>query len=339
VPPPSGPPRYAPPPSGPPRYAPPPRYPPPAHPFAGPAPVPNWGPPSPASNFYERQRSQNDTERQYERRRKRRRTNRNLAIIGSFVAFVALCFGSIAWLGNSAASYTFEGDVVMHSAGNAPAPLPGDEQAAPLPTVAPFVRPPGVYSFLGTNVDGSPVAWDPCEPVRYVVNASGAPKDGEKYLADSLARISAASGIVFVNEGASDELPSLSRRTSVILPSGDPAWVPVLIAWGTSETIPDLQAGVLGFAMPVPVRQSSGYQRYVTGMVALDTEDLDQVRRSEGAAAVRGVIEHELSHLLGLDHVDDASQLMNPETDFHVNDLQAGDLTGLSAVGKGPCFG
>ncbi len=46
---------------------------------------------------------------------------------------------------------------------------------------------------------------------------------------------------------------------------------------------------------------------------------------------------HELAHLVGLDHVDDDSQLLHPETVRGVTDYAAGDLTGLSRLGQGPC--
>ncbi len=46
---------------------------------------------------------------------------------------------------------------------------------------------------------------------------------------------------------------------------------------------------------------------------------------------------HELGHLVGLDHVDDDSQLLHPETVPGVTDYAAGDLTGLSRLGQGPC--
>lgn len=52
---------------------------------------------------------------------------------------------------------------------------------------------------------------------------------------------------------------------------------------------------------------------------------------------VRGVVLHEFGHLLGLAHVKDPTQLMNPVGVPGINDLQAGDLEGLAKLGRGSC--
>ncbi|MCI2237948.1 hypothetical protein MO973_37820 [Paenibacillus sp. TRM 82003] len=52
----------------------------------------------------------------------------------------------------------------------------------------------------------------------------------------------------------------------------------------------------------------------------------------------RAVWLHELAHTVGLGHVEDAEQLMNPEL-TEVAGFAAGDLTGLAALGTGPCLG
>lgn len=45
---------------------------------------------------------------------------------------------------------------------------------------------------------------------------------------------------------------------------------------------------------------------------------------------------HELAHVVGLDHVDDPTQLMNPEG-TGVTEFAAGDLAGLAVLGGGQC--
>lgn len=76
---------------------------------------------------------------------------------------------------------------------------------------------------------------------------------------------------------------------------------------------------------------------YVTGGVDLDTEEFAPLLASpEGTAVARAVVLHELGHLLGLDHVAEAGQLMFPTTS-DVLDFGDGDLTGLVQLGRGNC--
>ena len=42
-------------------------------------------------------------------------------------------------------------------------------------------------------------------------------------------------------------------------------------------------------------------------------------------------------HAVGLAHVDDDRELMYPEARRTVTEFAAGDLTGLAALGRGPC--
>ncbi|MCR6706355.1 MAG: M10 family metallopeptidase domain-containing protein [Cellulomonas sp.] len=49
------------------------------------------------------------------------------------------------------------------------------------------------------------------------------------------------------------------------------------------------------------------------------------------------MLRHELAHALGLDHVEDRTQLMNPETRGEFTTFQSGDLYGLSQLARGVC--
>ena len=67
----------------------------------------------------------------------------------------------------------------------------------------------------------------------------------------------------------------------------------------------------------------------------------DDVPRSRSGRVPQWVIDERwvaLRHLVGLDHVTAASQLMYPQSQPGVTDFGAGDLTGLAAVGRGACL-
>jgi Zn-dependent protease with chaperone function len=63
-----------------------------------------------------------------------------------------------------------------------------------------------------------------------------------------------------------------------------------------------------------------------------------ELKRPDGKRVVRAVVLHELGHLVGLDHVTAADQLMYPQVQPGVTDFGAGDLTGLAALGRGTCM-
>lgn len=219
-------------------------------------------------------------------------------------------------------------------------PKPGHEASAhPLGVPAVVAGVSDSYRFIAKQTDGrSPVAYDPCRPIHYVIRAQGAPAGGEQIVKDAVARVSQATGLRFVYDGDTSETPS--RRRSPYQPGkyGD-RWAPVLISWLTADENPDFAAGVAGqggsSSVDVPDRPSA----YVTGVLELDAGKLTSIlKHPAGQRAVRAVVLHELGHLVGLDHVTDASQLMYPQAQPGVTDFAAGDLTGLAALGRGPCL-
>jgi hypothetical protein len=77
----------------------------------------------------------------------------------------------------------------------------------------------------------------------------------------------------------------------------------------------------------------------VSGQVVLDRDQLaDVLQFNAGRAVTTATIAHELGHLVGLGHVEDTRQLMYPSARPVVSAFGPGDLTGLAALGAGPCF-
>lgn len=216
------------------------------------------------------------------------------------------------------------------------APPPGREEAD-----APLASPPAPgttndsYKFLATNDDGTPVGYSPCRPLHYVVNNATAPEGSDALLATAIANISAASGIQFVNDGTTDELPVERREPYQPAKYGD-RWAPLLISWTTPEAAPALADKVIGTGGSTMYSLNNGPKSYITGSLELDTPQVTELMTSGGADYVLAVMQHELGHVMGLDHVDDPIQLMYPEIGAP-DGLAAGDLNGLHLLASAPC--
>jgi hypothetical protein len=219
-------------------------------------------------------------------------------------------------------------------------PLPLDRSPTPLGTPRPAPAGSGGYRVLEVQDDGSgrPVRWDPCRPIHYVVRLQGEPPGGALAVETALRRVEAITGLRFVSDGTSDEVPRPGR------PPSDPQrygsrWSPVLIAWTTPREYPDMD-GYAGLGGPEPVAgDQHGTERYVSGVVLLNADHLAEVMGWPGGPdRVTAVVTHELGHLVGLDHVDDPHALMYARPSSIDVDPGAGDLRGFAAVSGGPCF-
>jgi hypothetical protein len=196
----------------------------------------------------------------------------------------------------------------------------------------------GPYLFANVQTDGvTPVAYDPCRPVHYVTRPDHAPPEGDELIRSAVARIREVTGLRFVDDGPTDEATTTDREPFQPARYGD-RWAPVLIAWETEEENPGLAGDRVGEGGSSSVSLGDGPKVYVTGILSLDATQLPGILAGrDGVDAVRSIVLHELGHLVGLDHVDDASQLMYPEARRDVADFAAGDLTGLAALSRGVC--
>ena len=223
---------------------------------------------------------------------------------------------------------------VLTLTGRSAAPLGGT--SAPAAAGARTVAAPAAYAYSSV-LDGKPVRWNPCAPIRWTANLHGAPAGALDVVKAAVARVAAVSGTRWVYVGTSRTVPS-----SAALPrQAGASYPPVLIGW-TDGTRSDLLRGqrreVLGmtqtrwFGVQLPSGEKVAALR--GAVIALDRTDRLPLR---GSTSWQTVVLHELGHSMGLAHVGDRRQLMATVLPTGVTDLQAGDRTGLTRVGRAAC--
>ncbi|HEX2027504.1 MAG TPA: hypothetical protein VHF25_05840 [Nitriliruptorales bacterium] len=249
-------------------------------------------------------------------------------------------------------------DLPGRSAGVAPSACPVDGHLGPSGNVLTDGeirsvgrgRPmPRDHAFLMAAADGcSPVRFDPCQPVHYVVNPALAPF-GEA-LSDvhaAFARVAEASGLRFVFDGTTDETfpgpgRDFTRRAYQPERYGE-RWPPLLVAWSSGAFVRrgDIESGRVVAGGGHPTLEGDVL---VTAQVTLNADAVIDLETGEPVPAGFGpgitwgrVLLHELGHAVGLGHVSDAAQLMHePLTDHPPipSEYAAGDRAGLRLVGR-----
>jgi hypothetical protein len=211
-------------------------------------------------------------------------------------------------------------------------PADGDTPRTRTATAAPAPLTDG-YRVWARNDDGLPVRWDPCRAIELVVDDTGAPVGFRADLDRAIAQLEAASGLKLRVVGRTDERPSDGR------PAYQPArwgerWAPVLVAWAEPHEggLP-LGPHDRGVAIPVAVGVS-GDRTYVTGQVVFNRERTDlRAGDADRARSWGATILHELAHLVGLGHVEDADELMYTYPGSGPVEFGPGDRAGLRALG------
>jgi hypothetical protein len=167
-----------------------------------------------------------------------------------------------------------------------------------------------------------------------VVNLGAAPAGSLQDVQDAVLRLTSATGIAFVFEGLTDEVPSRSRDVFQPERYGD-RWAPLLVGWVDPRTSSfDFDpngheaAGVAGPLYPDP----GPHDIFVSGVVAINAADPNPP--GFAAPGAQGpVVLHELAHVLGLGHFNAKGELMEP-SGGGVTELGPGDLEGLRELGR-----
>ena len=176
------------------------------------------------------------------------------------------------------------------------------------------------YEFLAMQGE-SPVTWNHCQAIRYQVNPKGAPSNWQEIVDAAIDDIERASGFVFVDQGTTVKTSLIGAR----YPGNE--WEPVLIVWSDRYQNHSLDGAVIGRGGGGAI-DVNGIKRYVVGQVYLDSTVTD-------GELTKLTLEHELGHVLGLDHTDDSSQLMYRS--LEASHLGDGDIAGLNRLHDVPC--
>ena len=187
---------------------------------------------------------------------------------------------------------------------------------------------------FGAVLDGKPVRWDPCTPIRWTSNTSRGPAGGLAVLSAAVAQIAAQTGTTWTYVGASGAVPGMGYLPT----KARSAYPPVLLGWTdgrSSDLLAGQPANVLGMArngwFGVRMADGSSIAALRAGVVALDATDRLPLT---GPLSWQAVALHELSHVMGLGHSSDPRQLLAPLLPRDLSGLQAGDRAGLTRVGR-----
>jgi hypothetical protein len=192
-----------------------------------------------------------------------------------------------------------------------------DTVVAPVVTVPPSEPPTrGEFTLLTQPPGFGVIRWDPCRPIRYLVNSELASPEQIFYMNEGIAEIEQATGIDFEYVGQTTAGHELD------VPSGQGA--DAVLAFSSRELSSQLNGNV-GVGGPRVNFYGSGQARMQTGAVVVDTELMNRGNQQL-------VWIHELGHMLNLDHVGDPAEVMAPVL-AEQNDLGPGDREGLWTVG------
>lgn len=189
------------------------------------------------------------------------------------------------------------------------------------------------YRF-STVMDGKPVRFNPCAPIRWTSSTARGPVGGLAVLQEAVARVAAVSGTTWTYVGPAAAEPHSKQLPKAVMAT----YPPVNIGWSDtarSDLLASTAASSLGVArtkwLGMAYKNGSRKAVNVGAVVALDRTKRLPLR---GGTSWKAVALHELGHAMGLAHVADRTQLLNAALPAGLGDLQAGDRAGLVALGR-----
>jgi hypothetical protein len=200
---------------------------------------------------------------------------------------------------------------------------PPSEQTQPAPASS-------GYGYLETQGDGLPVRWAGDQTIDYEVNTAFAPSNGLSLVEQTFSQLAAATGLNFTFVGTTSQFPTNSRSATTVNANGQTIWAPILVAWeppGYTDYLPN-SGNIIGMGGASAAYDGRQWV-YVTGEAAISSTyafTQDQLA---------SVVHHELGHVIGLGHVNDPSEVMNPIDNYNAPvTYQWGDLAGLAHLGQ-----
>jgi len=204
-----------------------------------------------------------------------------------------------------------------------------------------FAAGPGAtVEFNQADPQFVPFHWNPCKPIRYVVNMNGYDESFRSIITDDIARVATATGFTFTYVGDSTFIPTNADPWGHPLVQFRDGLAPYdIIISLANETITDLvPGGLAGLAFPNYFRFNGFDGRFIVSSVTIDMGDIGShdVWAGDGLGPV---LMHELGHSMGLAHVPDDTQIMfSGAFPDSPNTYSGGDLRGLYLVGaKNSC--
>ncbi|HUR07887.1 MAG TPA: cell wall-binding repeat-containing protein [Nonomuraea sp.] len=185
------------------------------------------------------------------------------------------------------------------------------------------------YTFVHVDAEGRPARWNPCKEIHYRVNATRVPEGGLNDLKTALIQLNQRTGLRFIDDGPTTMHPGE-------LKTGDPNKPPspqLLIGWtkpgdpGHPTGSEDGEATIHWGESPKP-----GPVVYAATIAIDATRPLNPgFARGDSQGLL---LLHELGHAVGLDHVQDKDQVMQPQlTASGPTSYGPGDQQGLTKLG------